>query len=786
MKVFSVLSLGAVGAYNAGGCNDDVYVASNSMPCKTTCDGITKVGRNKAAKYSAQMISENTLLSKFQVPVGAKSYIGLLRFDSKFCTNAVLTDIENQVLRVDVGDKANAAYTLEAVTWSDVPADGNEAREAAMVQFRRTAGHSDQVSKTRDVVYAQMSGFYGSTSYNQNDVIECFNSMYVSYMNDDGGNDNSADYTKCALYDRYGSTPDWTEIAGTTTTTAPTTTTDDGDNLIPTNARCQSSTISKIVGGDEVVAHSWPWAVGVRMGGYMCGGSILNNNHVMTAAHCCEGFSASSIYVIAGDHNNQISDGEKQYDAKKVIMHPKYGENDGYNYNYDFCILEVDDLELDKNTKDIVCIPKQGEHVNPTSGLRADVKGDRCYVAGWGTTSSGGSLSADLLSVKVDIFSHDFCNQQSQYSNNFDQASEFCAGKMAGGIDSCQGDSGGPLVCIDGHNQPILYGVVSWGYGCAFNGYPGIYAKVAAVVDWIESTVGVTSEPDEDEDNVVWQTGGAHLPNNLDSCSSRNPVHTSATPAPKIFGGTVVGDNHQWKWMARLTVDGVHACGGSILSNEYILTAGSCCQGMSADMFQVVVGDYTSAGNDVGEFTVSPVDMTIHPNYDEGWRNGVKAISNDVCLLKVPDLAKQAPASCNECWDTVCLPSSHADYGSYCWVAGWGKTKSDGNKSNKLRDVGVNVMGPKFCDEKTGYSGQVNKAVEFCAGQPDKNHDGTSDAGGDRCDKDEGGPLVCVEDNQPILYGVVSWGNKCGEAGSPGVYAKVSALKSWIASVMNP
>ena len=47
----------------------------------------------------------------------------------------------------------------------------------------------------------------------------------------------------------------------------------------------------------------------------MCGGSILNSNHVMTAAHCCEGFSASSIYVIAGDHNNQVSDGEKQYKA---------------------------------------------------------------------------------------------------------------------------------------------------------------------------------------------------------------------------------------------------------------------------------------------------------------------------------------------------------------------------------------------------------------------------------------------------------------------------------------
>ena len=60
----------------------------------------------------------------------------------------------------------------------------------------------------------------------------------------------------------------------------------------------------------------------------MCGGSILNDNHVMTAAHCCDGFGPSSIYVIAGDHNNQLSDGEERYDALKVIMHPKYGKDE--------------------------------------------------------------------------------------------------------------------------------------------------------------------------------------------------------------------------------------------------------------------------------------------------------------------------------------------------------------------------------------------------------------------------------------------------------------------------
>ena len=116
-------------------------------------------------------------------------------------------------------------------------------------------------------------------------------------------------------------------------------------------------------------------------------------------------------------------------------------------------------------------------------------QGSHCYVAGWGTTASGGSLSAVLQSVKVDIFSHKYCVANSNYGEGlFDETSEFCAGKMSSGIDSCQGDSGGPLVCVDEKNHAILYGIVSWGYGCAYDGYPGIYAKVSAIVDWIYAT----------------------------------------------------------------------------------------------------------------------------------------------------------------------------------------------------------------------------------------------------------------------------------------------------------
>ena len=75
---------------------------------------------------------------------------------------------------------------------------------------------------------------------------------------------------------------------------------------------------------------------------------------------------------------------------------------------------------------------------------------------------------------------------------------EFCAGrpdmngngKTQKGADTCQGDSGGPLVCDD-NGRPVLYGVVSWGIGCAWTGYPGIYAKVASELTWINQQLWI-------------------------------------------------------------------------------------------------------------------------------------------------------------------------------------------------------------------------------------------------------------------------------------------------------
>ena len=577
------------------------------------------------------------------------------------------------------------------------------------------------------------------------------------------------------------------------------------DNLIPEGVKCGGNAISRIVNGDDAKKNSWPWIVGVRMGGYMCGGSILSKDYVMTAAHCCDGFSASSIYVIAGDHNNQVSDGEKRYDAVKVIMHPKYGESDGYSYNYDVCLLQVEEMPLDGVTMDIACLPAQGDHVQPTnSGER--LAGTNCFVGGWGTTSSGGSLAATLQSVKIDIYSHEYCKANSNYGGSFDEEAEFCAGKMTGGVDSCQGDSGGPLICIDEQNQPILYGAVSWGSGCAWSGYPGIYAKVAAVVDWVvaeaggdtngttttASTGGTTASTGgtvgpvttEDPGSVEFEQGAEHLSPGL-TCTSplsgyglRNKRYAVKGKAEnKIVGGQIV-DRGTWPWIVRLSM----GCGGSIIHPEYILTAAHCCYSSDPTSITVTVGEWNRAGSDEGEFTVKPIKQWKHESY-----GAVNGISYDACILKVPNLNDAQPESCKSvealggaaCWSPVCLPemNAHAAPGRHCWVAGWGTTSSGGSQSNKLRDVGINIMSGAYCENHGGYGqGGVNFISEFCAGVPDNDGDGQIDGGMDSCQGDSGEPVVYDDDGQPTLYGIVSWGIGCAGKNYPGVYGKVSAF----------
>ena len=126
-------------------------------------------------------------------------------------------------------------------------------------------------------------------------------------------------------------------------------------------------------------------------------------------------------------------------------------------------------------------------------------EGQTFTVAGWGTLSSGGDAPDEAQAVDVPFIPYADCvgNESEYAATDIYEEVMICAGDLdSGGIDSCQGDSGGPLFVDCEDRKPVLVGVVSWGIGCASEGYPGVYANVSAFHDFLYSVMdGTTTVP---------------------------------------------------------------------------------------------------------------------------------------------------------------------------------------------------------------------------------------------------------------------------------------------------
>lgn len=226
----------------------------------------------------------------------------------------------------------------------------------------------------------------------------------------------------------------------------------------------------KIVGGQEAQPGEFPYMVSLQGSwGHFCGGSLIKENWVLTAAHCVRGGGISKIVI--GLHNQKDLNGTETFKPAKIIAHEGY---DNYNMTNDFALIQLDGnskfqpVALNDNE---IEIPKDGGVIESVT-------------AGWGYTSEGSwAISDTLQKVTVPLVHKDICNEA--YPNMIHD-SMICAGYSQGEKDSCQGDSGGPLVVKEEDGTHVLAGVVSWGEGCARPNKYGVYAKVSSALAWIE------------------------------------------------------------------------------------------------------------------------------------------------------------------------------------------------------------------------------------------------------------------------------------------------------------
>ncbi|KAK4020473.1 hypothetical protein OUZ56_002447 [Daphnia magna] len=251
--------------------------------------------------------------------------------------------------------------------------------------------------------------------------------------------------------------------------------------LIPSN---------RIVGGVEVVPNSLPFQVSLQRrslaGTYSqsCGGSILDELTILDAAHCIAGANIDNLRIVAGEHSLSVDSGlEQNRLISRTATHPRYNSA---TYEDDISLLFLDaPLDLSVPSAKAIALPPPTSELDPPAGLIIT-------VSGWGTTSSGGSISDVLRAVDIPVVSDADCD--AAYGGTASAPAVFpsmmCAGDTTnGGIDSCQGDSGGPLFTGTGADA-VQHGIVSWGQGCAFARFPGVYTQVSYFLDWIAAARG--------------------------------------------------------------------------------------------------------------------------------------------------------------------------------------------------------------------------------------------------------------------------------------------------------
>merc|ERR1711942_335656 len=246
---------------------------------------------------------------------------------------------------------------------------------------------------------------------------------------------------------------------------------------------------SRIVGGVVTEVNEYPWQVGIVDKGYTdvwCGGSLISDRWILTAAHCTRGEKAGNIQALLGEHDYSSNKETEmiRVGIAEIINHPDYHHQ---TTDIDFSLLKM------KKTIDF----SKYSHIRPIC-LPADASQDYtdfiATVSGWGTLSSGGSSSKKLREVDVKVLSNSDCKNSYSYPSSWITSQMLCANVDGGGKDACQGDSGGPLVTAGtgsgvtaGQNYELI-GVVSWGSGCASASYPGVYSRVTKQQDWITAT----------------------------------------------------------------------------------------------------------------------------------------------------------------------------------------------------------------------------------------------------------------------------------------------------------
>ncbi|XP_049614230.1 transmembrane protease serine 9-like isoform X3 [Syngnathus scovelli] len=506
---------------------------------------------------------------------------------------------------------------------------------------------------------------------------------------------------------------------------------------------------TKIIGGGAPQEGSWPWQASLQnLGIHVCSGSLINKEWVLSAAHCFTSTTTAGWSVSLGRQNLEERN-EVTRTVAVIILHPLF---DSLIFNNDIALLRLSSAVTFTNYIRPVCLAADGSVFNT---------GTKTWVTGW--------RDMHLQEVQVPIVG----NRQCKCLLGVDLDSMICAGFLEGGKDTCLGDPGGPMV----NEQDSIWiqsGIISFGFGCAQPNQPGVYTRVSSYQSWINSRIStdkpgfVQFKSDGPDSDSTYTCPGLPRPvTDSPPMSGPDPeailsaeVCGSPTLKTQIVGG-IDAQEGSWPWQASLQIFGTHICGGSLINQEWVMSAAHCFSSQDPFGWAISLGRQNLQGNNLNQVSRTVDTIILHPYFN------ILTLENDIALLKL-----SSPITFTDYIRPVCLASHNSVFnnGTDSWVTGWGEGEEGVPIPfpGTLQEVEVLVLGKRQCSCLIGVDLITDNII--CAGFLEGEKD--------TCLGTSGGPMVSKQDLIWIQSGIIS----CTQPNNPGVYTRVSRYQFWIDS----